>query len=250
MLIFILFLLSVCSGALVGGLLNTALLRFRRGEKLTRRNFFCQKCGKKLKLKSLIPVISFIRQRGKCLNCGGKINLGYFLLEVINATVYGLLFFLLGFGVKFIYMSLLFSFLLAFVLSDIENQEIPIHLQIVLCIFILIRIVFSALDPIYAIVCAVAYFALVELARIAVKNLFNREMIGGGDLILIALSGLMLTFEYLAIFFVLLGVLGTIWGIIFRLWKKKSGPFPFAPVIVLVLYSLLLHHYTVGRFTR
>ncbi|MDR2777404.1 MAG: hypothetical protein LBB24_01380, partial [Rickettsiales bacterium] len=88
------------------------------------------------------------------------------------------------------------------------------------------------------------------LARIAAKALVKVEVIGGGDLILMAMSGLMLTMEYVSIFFILVGVFGTILGVTLKVRKKHSGPFPFTPIILPVLYFLLLHHYTLGHYGR
>lgn len=198
-------------------------------------------------MRSLIPVVSFLLQRGRCLDCGEKIGLEYFLLESLNALVYGSLYLALGFGGRFLYMSLLFSLLTAITIADLRTQEIPIHFQIAFCIFALLRVLFSSMDPLYGIVCAIAYFALVEFARIVAKNFLGREVVGGGDLVLIALSGLMLNMEYLSAFFLATGLLGTLFGLARR--KIRGNPrggdesFPLTPVIALVLYSLLLHHY-------
>ncbi|MDR2777300.1 MAG: prepilin peptidase, partial [Rickettsiales bacterium] len=160
MLIILSFPFFVCLGAVVGSLLTTALHRFHRGEDLIARGFHCHGCGKRLGLGSLIPIISFLRQRGKCLDCGEKINPEYFIMELVNAVVYGLLSILFGFGAISFYMSLLFSLLLMIGLVDIRNQEVPVYLQLSLCIFVLLKVLFSPIDPLYAVACAAAYFAL------------------------------------------------------------------------------------------
>jgi prepilin signal peptidase PulO-like enzyme (type II secretory pathway) len=179
------------------------------------------------------------------LECKEKINPEYFALELLNALAYGALYPLLGFGTKWLYMSLFFSLVVVFVMADLETQEIPVHLQIALCLFAILRVLSSPMDPLYAIVCALAYFALVEFARILAKTFIKREVIGGGDLALIALSGLMLNMEYLPTFFLLVGTLGTIFGVVMvKIRKRGDNLFPFAPVIMLVLYILLLYHYS------
>ncbi|MDR1494828.1 MAG: A24 family peptidase [Rickettsiales bacterium] len=236
----------------MGSLLATILNKLRKGEKVSFENFHCKKCGKKLKFRSLLPIVSFLVQKGRCLECKEKISPEYFVLESLNALVYGILYLLLGFSTKFLYMSLFFSVVAILIISDLETQEIPIHFQIPLYIFALLRVLFSPMDPLYALVCALAYFALVESARIIARNFLKREVIGGGDLALIALSGLMLNLEYLPIFFLLVGTLGTLFGLIMtKIRKKNDGPlFPFAPVIILVLYLLLLHHYMLSHSGR
>ncbi len=51
----------------------------------------CDECGKDLKWFELIPIFSFIFQRGKCRKCGKPINIKFWIAELLGLLLYGLL---------------------------------------------------------------------------------------------------------------------------------------------------------------
>ena len=61
----------------------------------------CVGCGRVLEGRELIPVISFIWQRGRCRGCRGLVSLRYLVVEVIGGVVSGLLFWRWGLSVRY-----------------------------------------------------------------------------------------------------------------------------------------------------
>ena len=244
MISFILFLFFLSFGACIGSFLTMLSYRLPHGEDIVIRNSYCTKCGSKLLKRSLIPLVSYIIQKGKCLNCGEKISIRYFLIEAINTIVYCCLFFIFGFSFYTFFLCLFFSLLFTIVIVDLENMIIPISLQFSLLFFIIIHILInSKIDPLFSIVSAFIYFFIGELARIIVTYIKKTdEVLGGGDSKLFALCGLMLGLYNITYFLLLVGVFGFISGL---LWKyiKKEDISPFAPAIVLSLFILVLKYY-------
>lgn len=75
-------------GLVFGSFLNVLILRYNTGEPVIKGSSKCFACGKKLKWRELIPVLSFIIQKGRCRNCGVKISLEYFIVEIITGFVF------------------------------------------------------------------------------------------------------------------------------------------------------------------
>ena len=76
-------------GLVIGSFLNVVIYRVPRGESLVRPGSHCPACGHFLKPWELIPVFSFLIQRGRCRRCQTRISWRYPLVELLT----GLLFF-------------------------------------------------------------------------------------------------------------------------------------------------------------
>lgn len=77
-------------GLLVGSFLNVVIFRVPRGESIVTPSSHCPTCGHALRVWELIPVISFVLQKGQCRNCQEHISWRYPIVELLT----GILFFL------------------------------------------------------------------------------------------------------------------------------------------------------------
>jgi leader peptidase (prepilin peptidase)/N-methyltransferase len=116
-------------GAIIGSFLNVVILRHNTGESIIKGGSRCFICGNKLKWRELIPIFSFIAQKGKCRNCGSKISLQYPLVEFLTGLVFLLVF--LKFYATFyfllstFYYFIIFSILIVIAVYDLRHQIIP-----------------------------------------------------------------------------------------------------------------------------
>jgi prepilin signal peptidase PulO-like enzyme (type II secretory pathway) len=69
-------------GALVGSFVNVVLFRMPRQLNLWWPPSHCPSCGNQLKLVDNIPIVSWLRLRGKCRYCGTAIPRSYLRVEV------------------------------------------------------------------------------------------------------------------------------------------------------------------------
>jgi prepilin signal peptidase PulO-like enzyme (type II secretory pathway) len=86
------------------------------------------------------------------------------------------------------------------------------------------------------------YLLTVETIKISLELLLGRKVLGGGDVKLMTISGLLLGVQQIAKFFIFAGIGGLVCGSIQRYCSntKNKRVFPFAPSLVLALYLLLL----------
>jgi len=88
-----LYLLSITIGLLgllIGSFLNVVIFRVPRGESIVTPGSHCPACGHALRSWELLPVISFLIQKGLCRNCRARISWRYPVVELLT----GILFFL------------------------------------------------------------------------------------------------------------------------------------------------------------
>jgi leader peptidase (prepilin peptidase) / N-methyltransferase len=93
----------------------------------------CDDCGEKLGLKDLFPLLSFASLKGKCRYCKAKLSFFYPISEILTGLAFvGLAYYLNVFGLNtfmswlsFAYLAIVISFMLVIFLADLKYQIIP-----------------------------------------------------------------------------------------------------------------------------
>jgi leader peptidase (prepilin peptidase)/N-methyltransferase len=87
-------------GAIAGSFLSVVVTRFGTGETMVWGRSHCRSCNRPLTAFELIPVFSYLFQRGRCRACKTPIGVFYLLLEVTTIILF------LGFGLFVTYAPL------------------------------------------------------------------------------------------------------------------------------------------------
>ena len=199
------FLIGIC----IGSFLNVIVYRFQNNLSIIKPRSFCPKCKNKLTWKENIPLISWIIQKGKCLNCNTSISIRYPLIELITGILF--LIFLdsspslysssTNLFFNLIYSWIFLSLLICIALIDIFSFWIPQGLinfgfmsGFLGLIFIGIfnnrltefNLLFRGLGA------SLISFMIFESLRKFAKYIYKRDAIGKGDSKLIAMMALWL----------------------------------------------------------
>lgn len=78
-------------GAVIGSFLNVCIDRLPDGGSIARGRSHCDSCGRQLGALELIPIFSYIAQRGRCRHCGALIARRVLLVELGTAAVFGVI---------------------------------------------------------------------------------------------------------------------------------------------------------------
>jgi len=83
-------------GLSAGSFLNVVSLRYKPEERFFSFKAIggrsrCPHCGKELSFFELVPLLSFIFQKGKCRSCGAKLSWQYPLVELIAGAIFVLI---------------------------------------------------------------------------------------------------------------------------------------------------------------
>lgn len=75
-------------GLLIGSFLNVVIYRVPRGESIVSPGSHCPTCGHALRAWELIPVVSFLIQKGQCRSCQARISWRYPAVELLTGTLF------------------------------------------------------------------------------------------------------------------------------------------------------------------
>ncbi len=235
--------LTACLGAVLGSFLNCAAWRIVHGESFLRGRSHCPTCGHTLTPLELIPVLSWVIQKGRCRSCGQKISVRYPLTELACAALSVLC--LLRFDLTVLclrnYIFLCCLFLLT--LTDLEDMTIPdgCHIVAVLAWAAALFFAFPGWRSVLLqLLAGVVIGGGLLLVSLAMDRILRRDSLGGGDIKLFAVVGLYLGFTgslFTVLFACVLGLL------IHALTKKanQEAEFPFGPAIAIAAALMLLY---------
>lgn len=79
-------------GAAIGSFLNVVIYRVPRGLSISEPKFsFCPSCRHRLLGPDLVPILSWVFLGGKCRHCKAPISSRYVVVELVNASLWGLI---------------------------------------------------------------------------------------------------------------------------------------------------------------
>ncbi len=217
-------------GTIFGSFFNVVGLRLPKKQPFHIGRSHCPTCHKTLQWYELIPVLSFIIQRGKCKGCSGKISPIYPVVEFLTGGLFAFSYWQLDFQVELITALLLMSMLMIIFVSDITYMIIPNKILLFFLPFLLILRIIHPLDPWYdAIIGGVVGYTLIAIIIIVSKG-----GMGAGDMKLFGVLGIIFGISNTMLSFLIAAFLGAIIGSILILLKrlKKKQPIPFGPYIV------------------
>lgn len=218
----------VLLGVAIGSFLNVCIDRLPRGENILVGRSHCDYCKKPLRWFELIPIVSFIIQRGRCRRCRKRLSLQYPIIEAATGISFGLLYIrFLGAAELISALIVLCAFLVIFV-ADLKYQIIPDSMLFFLVIAAAIRIGYQ-IAPLRLSVASAAASGLFFLFLWLVTR---GKGMGLGDVKLAAVLGLLLGFPGTVIAFYIAFLTGAVAGVILMIGGKvklKSriafGPF-------------------------
>jgi len=203
---------------------------------INRSLCFCGK--KKLSILELIPVLSFLFQKGKCKTCNQKIPLRYLITEITFGLIGLAIYLKYGLTIKFIIIFLSLFILTIIGMIDYSSFRIPNKLLFALIPLVLINILYLPEDTLLNLILTVSLLLLLILLNSLFLKLKNKEVIGYGDIKLIGLLSVLFGFPLLFFGLWLSALLGLIgYSINKNIWNERV-PFGFFIWIGFVLTEL------------
>lgn len=153
----LLYVFSGILGLVVGSFLNVVILRYGTGLSISKGRSACFSCNTKLSMIELIPLLSYLIQKGRCRTCGSAISAQYPMVELLTSlSAVALVHLFLIQTIDAYQLAILFGIfcvLIAIAVYDIRHKIIPDGM---VATFIFLTILFALLHfintPYYPIV--------------------------------------------------------------------------------------------------
>ena len=226
-------------GLVLGSFYNVVGLRVPKKESIVFPGSHCTNCERQLSAVDLVPVLSYILLRGKCRTCKVHISPIYMIMELFTGFLFAFSYWQLGFSTELFVALLFVSLLIIITVSDMTYMLIPDKVLFFFLPFLLIGRFISPLEPWWdSLLGAVIGFGLLLLIAVVSKG-----GMGGGDIKLFLLIGLVLGTVNTFLTLFLAAVIGMVVGIVLLKMRNKGRktPIPFGPSIALA--SIIIYFY-------
>lgn len=253
------FFFSFLFGLIIGSFLNSVIYRIKTKKSIVFVRSHCPFCNKTLKWYELIPLISFVLQKGHCRYCKAKISFQYPLVELAT----GLIFVFIAMSnikcqlsnvkcqmlnilnLNLWYLWFISSIFIIVFVYDYLYWEIPdsplIFGFLIIILFKLWNLNFNFLkffsNPLFPALVSFLFFGLIWLIS-------KGKWMGFGDVKLGAFLGLLLGWPQIFLALFLSFGLGAILGIVLIIFKKASlkSKIPFAPFLIIGSFIALFFY--------
>ncbi len=227
-------------GSIMGSFYYVVATRLSKELSIIKPASHCEKCNHKLKWYELIPIISYIIQGGKCRECKTKLPLSYILIEICTGLLFAVCYHVFGFTLNLIIAIIFVSSLIIIIISDIEYMIILDEVLIFAILGIIIVDIFSIglYDTSIRILYGMGAFVTMLLIKKAGDVMFKQESLGGGDIKLMFLIGLVIGYP-MAVCNIFLATFIAFPIALFLLVSKKDNIIPFGPFLsmgAIILY--------------
>lgn len=224
----------------IGSFINVIALRTPKGESIVYPPSHCPHCNHRLGALDLIPVISFLFLKGKCHYCGEKISNIYPFGELLTFIILLIIPYYSPFSTEWIIIYPFMMMMIAATLSDLKYNIIPNSITYSgIFLFLILRIFIHPL-PVWS------YFlgSIIGGGIFLLLAILSRGGMGGGDIKLFFLIGLVLGWQNTVLAIFLSSFVGTLIGgtlLLFGVVKRKQfvpfGPFIFIGTLITYFYG-------------
>lgn len=225
-------------GLIFGSFASAVSYRLVSQESLITRSK-CPKCHHILNILDLVPLLSYIINKGKCRYCAQHISLRYPLIEISTAIMLILVgCFVTGYVIQAL-LCLVAVSLVVMIITDLEHYIIPDIIQFILAMLGIFYAFLSNYPLIQVLFMPLFCYIIGITLQKGFKLFMKKDGLGMGDVKFFAVSGIFLRIEMLAGFFLISGVIGIVTALIWRL-LGKGEEFPFGPALAISLYLCLI----------
>lgn len=233
-------------GCIIGSFLNVCIYRLPQKQSIVTPSSHCMACNIRLKLRDLIPVISYASLRGRCRYCGAIFSMRYTLIELLTAMVFLWCFEVIGYSADLIKSLSLAAFLIVITFIDYDHQLILDKVLFWLSgVGVAINLWTGYVSPLDMIIGSLTGGGLLLLIAIA-----SRGGMGGGDIKFAAALGLWMGWKLTLLTLFLSFIFGGIGGLAVLLTKLKGRKdyIPFGPFIAFGAFLSMLYGEVIIRW--
>ncbi len=223
-------------GIVIGSFLNVCIYRIPEQQDIVKVRSHCMSCGYQLKWYDNIPLLSYICLGGKCRKCKTKLSVQYPLIEALNGILYVVIFYVNGVSVESLLYCLLTSALITLSIIDLRTYEIPFGINLFILALGLIRVCLDYQNWLNYGIGFLAVSGFLYLLYVLSKG----RAIGGGDIKLMAVCGLLLGWKLIVLSFFVGCIIGSVIHVIRMRLSDADHVLAMGPYLSLGVFICML----------
>jgi len=228
-------------GSLWGSFSNVCIYRLPNSGNVAKGRSFCPDCKNKIKWFDNIPFFSYLFLKGKCRQCSKPISFQYFIVELLTAISFVLIFHIYGVSITTLLLLILSIFFIIIFFIDLKHFIIPNVLTFPLMFIGFLK----SFDPnlnqtifpnyINSLIGGLFGYSIIWLIIFFYKNIRKKEGMGLGDAKLMAVIGFWFGWVSIPFTIFISSVVALIIVVpsLINQSKKMSSEIPFGPYIII-----------------
>lgn len=219
-------------GTIFGSFYNVVGSRLPEGKSIIYPPSHCSNCNHKLGFWELFPILSYIFLGGKCKNCKANISVVHPLFELLTGIMFALSYCIFGWSIELLISIIFISTLLIIIVSDFSYMIIPDEVLLFSSVaLILMMLIFNGFEAtIMSVFNGFISFGIMFILKLVGDFIFKRDSMGGGDIKLLFLFGLILGWPNALICIFLGAIIGLPIALIMTI-KNSDNVVPFGPFL-------------------
>ncbi len=238
-------------GSIWGSFSNVCIYRIPNNKSVIINRSYCPKCKNKIGWFDNIPFLSFVLLKGKCRNCNKAIDLQYFIVELLSAVSFVIIYHFYGISITSLLLLILSIYFIIIFFIDLKHLIIPNSLTFSLMFLGFIKSFDPNLDKtifpnyINSLIGGIFGYSIIWLIVFVYKKIRKKEGMGLGDAKLLGAIGFWFGWASIPFTIFLSSVAALIFVIpsIINKSRNMASQIPFGPYIIVgcIIYLIFLN---------
>ena len=203
----------------------------------------CPGCDTPIKWHDNLPILGWLKRRGRCASCNTRISAQYPLVELAGGALGASIALIYGLEAQSLWILGACLTLLVLSVIDFRTQLLPDAITLpLLWAGLAYQLLFQPLMLPSAVIGAMAGYLVLWSFYWLFKLITGKEGMGYGDFKLLAALGAWLGWQWLPLLLILSAGLGAVLGILLQLLvpRLRGAPMPFGPYLAVAGWIALL----------
>ena len=235
-------------GTVVGSFINVIIYRLPKsimGGSISLSNpkrSFCPGCKHTLGVLELIPLLSYLLQRGKCKHCNQPISIQYPVIELTCGILTSLAYIKFGLNLELIFILIFIFSLVALFWIDAKHQLLPDTITLpLIAIGLVFNYPFGFVEFTDALIGTTIGYLILWVIFWAYKLIRKVDGMGYGDFKLVAVLGAWVGWQSLPLLLLGASTLGIVYFLL--LIRDRGQVFAFGPFLIISALTWLFVSY-------
>ena len=228
-------------GSIWGSFSNVCIFRLPQDKGVVLDRSFCPKCKSIIRWFDNIPIISFLFLKRKCRNCECKIDFQYFIVELLSAITFCLIYYIYGLSVTTLLLIILSIFFIIIFFIDLKHFIIPNELSFPLMFIGFVKSFYPNLNLeifpnlINSLVGGIVGYIIIWTIIFLFEKIRKKEGMGLGDAKLLSAIGFWFGWVSVPIIIFFSSFIGLLYVLpsLINKTKNLSTSIPFGPYLII-----------------